>query len=202
MKKLIFDSSTISLLFSNLVIIFLSFIQKWEVSTILWVYWIQSIIIGFFQFLKILSLKKFSTENFTINNEPALPTSQTKVSTAFFFLFHYGFFHFIYAIFLASVIAKTPENFLSILTGSTIFFLNHFYSFVHNKINDQKLTPNIGHLMFAPYLRIIPMHLVIVIGALLTNQALLVVFLFLKTFTDLLAHIFKHDLLTVRTPQT
>src|SRR3989344_9635074 len=99
-KNLLADSSVLSLLFSNLLVIILAIVQKWEVSTVLWVYWMQSIIIGFFQFLKILSLKKFSTENFTVNNQPALPTTKTKLFTAFFFMFHYGFFHFIYAIFL------------------------------------------------------------------------------------------------------
>lgn len=186
------DSSSVSLLVSNIIIIILGLVQKWEISTVLWVYWTQSIIIGFFQFLRILSLRKFSTGNFTINNQPVLPTEKTKTSTAFFFAFHYGFFHFIYAIFLASVVAKTPENFLSILIGSSVFFVNHFFSFIHNKINDQKFKQNIGALMFAPYARIIPMHLIIIIGALLTNQALLILFLILKTAVDLLTHVLKH----------
>lgn len=201
-RKYLLDPSSISLLLSNFIVIILAVTQNWDVSTLLWIYWIQSIIIGFFQFLKILSLKQFSTENFTINNQPAQPTINTKLFTAFFFLFHYGFFHFIYAIFLASVVAKAPENLLSILIGSAIFFLNHLYSFVHNKINDQKLTPNIGKIMFSPYARIIPMHLVIIVGALLTNQVLLVAFLLLKTVIDLLTHIFKHNQLTQRTLQS
>ena len=175
------DLSAVTLLLSNLLVIVLAISQNWDISTILWVYWVQSIIIGLFQFLRILSLKNFSTENLTINNVPASPTIQTKFFTAFFFAFHYGFFHFIYAIFLASVVAKTPENFLSFLIGSSVFFLNHLYSFIHNRITDEKLKPNIGTLMFAPYIRIVPMHLVIIIGALLGNQAKLIFFLSLKT---------------------
>lgn len=75
------NPSTIILLVSNLIVIILAVIQKWDTSTVLWVYWMQSIIIGFFQFLRILSLKKFSTENFKINNQPASPTTQTKTFT-------------------------------------------------------------------------------------------------------------------------
>ena len=191
MIKFFLDFSSISLLASNLIIIILAVIQKWEVSTVLWVYWMQSVIIGFFQFLRILSLKKFSTENFTINNQPVSPTIQTKISTAFFFIFHYVFFHFIYAIFLFILFTKQTLDFANLLTGGLIFFLNHVFSFYHNKTLDQQKIQNIGWLMFAPYVRIVPMHLIIIFGVIL-GQSTLIVFLLLKTFIDLLMHSLKH----------
>lgn len=166
------DSSTISLLFSNLAIIILSIIQKWDLSTILWVYWMQSIIIGFFQFFKILSLRTF---------------------TAFFFAFHYGFFHFIYAIFLYNFFQNSPGlNFQDLLLGSAIFFVNHFFSFIQNRVQDEKLKPNINTLLFQPYIRIIPMHLVLILGIILGNQSKLIFFLILKTLADLATHIIKN----------
>lgn len=186
------NPSIISLLISNLIVIFLAVIQRWEVSTVFWVYWMQSIIIGFFQFLKILSLKKFSTENFTINNKPALPTSQTKIFTAFFFVFHYGFFHLLYAIFLFNFFQfNQPLDFKYLFTGGLIFFLNHAFSFYQNRIIDEQRLQNIGTLMFTPYARIIPMHLIIIFGALL-GQSALMVFLILKTLVDILMHTIKH----------
>ncbi|MBI2593474.1 hypothetical protein HYW44_02420 [Candidatus Daviesbacteria bacterium] len=191
-KYFLFDFSTISLLFSNIIIIILAVAQKWDVATVLWVYWMQSIIIGFFQFLRILSLKNFSTENFTINNRSVEPTPGTKLYTAFFFLFHYGFFHFIYAIFLFNFFTNKLLNFTYLFMGGFIFFLNHFFSFYHNRIVDQQKTQNIGQLIFAPYARIIPMHLIIIFGAFL-GQSTLIVFLLLKTLADLVMHIFKHQ---------
>lgn len=191
LKKYFADSSTLSLLFSNILIIILALAQKWEISTILWVYWMQSIIIGFFQFLKILSLKKFSTENFKINSHPALPTAQTKAFTAFFFVFHYGFFHFIYAIFLFNFFTDKSLDSAYIIIGGLIFFLNHTFSYFHHKIIDEQKLQNIGQLMFFPYVRIIPMHLIIIFGAILGKSAL-IVFLILKTITDLALHTIKH----------
>lgn len=186
------NSSIISLFISNILVIFLAIIQKWDTATILWVYWMQSVIIGFFQFLRILSLKKFSTDNFTINNHSVLPTSNTKIFTSFFFAFHYGFFHFIYAIFLFSIFKSSqPLDFKYFFIGGFIFFLNHLYSFYYNKIADEQKTQNIGQLMFYPYARIIPMHLIIIFGAILGHFTL-IIFLFLKTFTDLAMHIIKH----------
>lgn len=190
-KNYLTDFSFINLLISNLIVIILAVIQRWEVTTVLWVYWIQSIIIGFFQFLRILSLKQFSTENFIINNQPALPTAQTKTFTAFFFMLHYGFFHFIYAIFLFNFFTNKPMDFIYFFSGGLIFFLNHTFSYFHNKIIDEQKTQNIGTLMFTPYVRIIPMHLIVVFGAIL-GQSVLAVFLFLKTLADLLMHTIKH----------
>src|SRR3989344_624904 len=54
-SQFIFDSSTLGLLLSNVIVIVLAVAQKWDISTALWVYWLQSIIIGFFNFLRILS---------------------------------------------------------------------------------------------------------------------------------------------------
>lgn len=183
--------SLTSLLLSNIMVIILAIFQKWEISTVLWIYWIQSVIIGFFQFLRILSLKKFSTENFKINNQPVSPTIQTKTFTALFFIFHYGFFHFIYAIFLFNFFTNQPLNFTYLFLGGLIFFLNHFFSYRQNKIIDEQKLQNIGQLMFSPYVRIIPMHLIIILGALL-GQSTLIIFLLLKTLTDAIMHTFKH----------
>ncbi|MDP3973751.1 MAG: DUF6498-containing protein [Candidatus Daviesbacteria bacterium] len=185
------DSSVISLLFSNILVVILAVVQKWEISTVLWVYWMQSIIIGFFQFIRILSLKNFSTENFTVNNNPVSPTTQTKTFTAFFFIFHYGFFHFLYTVFLFNFFTTSTLDFKYLFAGGSIFFINHLFSFYHNRMIDQQKVQNIGQLMFSPYVRIIPMHLIIIFGAIL-GQSALFVFLLLKTLADLLMHVVKH----------
>lgn len=193
------DSSVISLLFSNILIIILAIVQRWEITTILWTYWEQSIIIGFFNFLRILSLKNFSTENFTINNHPALPTPQTKVFTAFFFVLHYGFFHLIYAIFLFQFFSSGQTLDLNYLfLGGLIFFLNHLFSYWHNKKIDEQKTQNIGQLMLAPYTRIIPMHLIIILGAFI-GQSTLLIFLLLKSTVDILMHAAKHGDIWLKT---
>lgn len=166
------DLSAIILTISNILVIILAVVQNWDISTILWVYWMQSITIGLFQFLRILSLK---------------------TSKAFFFAFHYGFFHFIYAIFLFNFFQGNAKfNFQNFLFGFLIFFANHLFSFIQNKTQDEKLKVNIGTLMFQPYIRIIPMHLIIVLGAILGNQTKLIFFLVLKSLTDLITHIIKH----------
>jgi hypothetical protein len=47
--------------------------------------------------------------------------------------------------------------------------------------------------MFTPYLRILPMHLTIVIGALFINSAAgMIMFGILKTLADLAMHLIEH----------
>jgi len=198
MATFLLDRSTLFLIVSNLLVIIFAVWQKWELSTTLWIYWLQSIIIGFFNFLRILTLKNFSVENYKINNQPAANSLSTKLFTAFFFAFHYGFFHLVYAFFLIFLIRTQDIQIASIGLGGAIFFVDHFFSFLHNKKTDDKTNPNIGKIMFSPYARIIPMHLIILFGAGLflnsQNQLLLIFFLLLKTAVDIIMHIKKHSL--------
>lgn len=197
-RNLLTDPSLWLLLFSNLVTIFFATKEGWNLSTIMWVYWFQSITIGFFNFVRILQLKEFSTEGFKINGQPAQPTQSTKIFTAFFFLFHYGFFHFGYLIFLLTgTFGKSigGVSFLdtrSIFLAALLFFVNHLFSYFYNRPRDTK-KQNIGSLMFYPYARIIPMHLTIILGSSFVSA--LPFFLVFKTFSDTVMHIVEHKVL-------
>jgi len=186
------DSPFFLLLLSNIVTIGFALYENWPLMTVLWIYWFQSVFIGLFNFIKILNLKNFTTDNFQINHRPVEPTNSTKRFTAFFFLFHYGFFHFAYLMFL------TTENtsavpIMTILIPCIFFFVNHLFSFIKNFENDTNKKQNIGSVMFFPYARIIPMHLIIVFGLTLTSSiSALLFFLILKTIADLIMHQIEH----------
>jgi len=195
-RNLLADSSLWLLLFSNFITIFFATKEGWNLSTIMWVYWFQSITIGFFNFVRILQLKEFSTEGLRINGQSVEPTQSTKIRTAFFFLVHYGLFHFGYMAFLLSgnFAISYGQNFgilelKSIFLTAIIFFVNHLFSYFYNKPKDSR-NQNIGNLMFYPYLRIIPMHLTIILGSYYVNA--LPIFLVLKTFSDAAMHIVEH----------
>ena len=55
--------------------------------------------------------------------------------------------------------------------------------------------PHIGTMMLFPYARIIPMHLIILIGGFFATEspALLVIFLTLKLYADLFMHAIEHS---------
>jgi len=193
------DPSLWFLLLSNIATIFFAITKNWNLATIMWVYWFQSITIGFFHFIRILQLKEFSTTGFEINGQPAQPTQGTKLLMAFFFLFHFGLFHCVYSIFLL-IGTFTKEygdtlNFAEvkyILLTALLFFINHLFSYLYNKPRDTK-KQNIGLLVFYPYARVIPMHLTIISAP--SFGGALPLFLTLKTVADIIMHIVEHNVL-------
>jgi hypothetical protein len=191
------NPTVISLLLANLLVMDMVVVNGWLIYEILIIYWFQSVIIGFFQFLKILSLKRFSVDGFKINNHPAKETENTKNFTAIFFAFHYGLFHFVYFIFLVAqggfIGFLSTGKFYSLSITVIIFLINHAFSFMYYKQKIALQKPNIGKLMFQPYARIVPMHLFIVSGGLLSSGPFVTVFFIsLKTIADLVMHLLEH----------
>lgn len=191
-------SSALSLVIANLVAIVLAVFEGWDLGELMLVYWAQSVIIGYFNVRRILDLNEFSTANFQINDVQPPANEQTKRSTAFFFAFHYGFFHAIYLLFLLSGDIFGGQRFqgswLMFAVCVVVFFLNHRYSYLHNKEQDESRKPNIGSIMFFPYVRIVPMHLTIIAGGAIgtTTTPALLLFLGLKTAADLVMHEIEH----------
>ncbi len=184
------DKSIWLLLFTNIVFIVAAIKGQYSFPQILMTYWVQSVIIGLFNFFKILSLKNFSTKDFSMNGKSVKNTTRTKINVAFFFLFHYGTFHLVYLIFILVEHGRRSVD-LSLLGWAALgFFLNHLFSAVYNyRTTSQK--ENIGQVMFFPYLRIIPMHLVIIFGSAM-GQGAFVFFMLLKTAVDSIMHWLEH----------
>lgn len=201
--------STWALTISNLSIIFFAVYENLGILEVLWIYWIQSVIIGVINFIKILSLKDFSTEGFKQGNKEVPVTAAAKISTAIFFLFHYGFFHVVYAIFLRSGLPMffgskaQPLSSKFFIYASLIFLINYTIEFIYY-IKEREPKPDLGAMMFAPYPRIIPMHLTIIfagfvgVGAgffsLDSSLAIIIFFTLIKTGVDIISH--NTDLLT------
>lgn len=199
-KRLSFfsDISIWALLISNLITIYFTITQDWSIDLIIWTYLIQSIIIGIFNFIRILTLNKFSTVGFkvystqNINGKIKLKNEKiTKEKTAFFFLLYYGSFNLAYAIFL--IFLGLTKISYSIVPITILFLLNHLFSFYYNKKSDEGNILNIGQLVIKPFIRIIPMHLIIMLGVLVSkNIASLIIFMLLKTIADIISHIIEH----------
>jgi len=190
-----------SLIFTNLLVIFFALYQSWNIVDLIIVYWAQSVIIGIFNFFRILGLEDYSTEGFRENGVRPLANKATKIRTAIFFAFHYGFFHLIYFGFIMSFVAfsdiSSGGQFFYILLGIVLFFINHLISYRQN-IAELKSGLNIGTMMFRPYIRIIPIHLLIVFfGAFLASKnnshlmytLVLLTFLALKIGADIVMHL-------------
>lgn len=192
------SESTRQLLIANAVTAALALALRWPLDTLLWPYWIQSVIIGWYSRRRMLALHQFSTDGFTMNNQPVPATPASLHKVARFFSFHYGFFHFVYLVFLFT---RRPVfawwDWLGLLAAAASFAATHRASFQRNLEADARGRPNLGTLMFLPYARIIPMHFTILLGASVASSSTLAVLLFasLKTVADVLMHHVEHSVL-------
>jgi hypothetical protein len=186
-----------AILLSNAFTIGLAVIENWEIRTVLIIYWAQSVIIGIFNFFRMILLKNFSTKGLTSNGEPVPETSSGKWSTAIFFAFHYGAFHVAYAGFIfGGSWALGMLDLFWIVVAVAAFLWGHWFSFQKNVATDLAGRPNLGTMMFLPYARIIPMHLSGISGLEFGADRLAVPpFLLLKTFADWLMHVVEHQVL-------
>lgn len=191
------DGSLWALLGANALTLAVALWQGWDPRYLMLVYWAQSVVIGVSNVFRMLALDRFSTENFRVNGRAVEPTPATKRQTAAFFAMHYGLFHALYLAFLVSE-GDGP----ALIDGwfglcAVLFAANHLYSHRYNVAIDRRGTPNIGTLMFTPYLRIVPMHLTLIFGGLFGGFGL-VLFVAMKTLADVAMHLVEHQQLRKR----
>jgi hypothetical protein len=187
------DRSLTFLLLTNLVTVVWAVLQQWDVTDLLWICWGQSVIIGYYNVHRIVDLDRFSTDGFPIKTRPVEPTSETQRCTAVCFALHYGLFHLGYGVFLLTTFRIQPGFPLAgVLLCILAFYFNHRFSYRYNRERDRD--PNIATLMFFPYVRIIPMNFMILLGGRFAgdNTVALVLFLLLKTAADVAMHIVEH----------
>lgn len=179
--------STLALLASNALTLALALIFDWETGWLVWPYWIQSVVIGWYARKRMLALRDFTTEGFTSGGQRVSEDESGKRSTASFFSLHYGFFHAVYFVFLCvhHTVANPRDIALLALCGlSFVYSQQQTYAVQHTA--DVEGKPSLGALMFLPYLRVIPMHLIILASAALGSGLLMTLcFTVLKTASDL-----------------
>ncbi|MEX0910128.1 MAG: DUF6498-containing protein, partial [Candidatus Paceibacterota bacterium] len=117
-----------------------------------------------------------------------------------FFFIHYGGFHLVYLIFLFALFPIGVSDFKAVIVLGFLFFVNHLVSYVVNYRQDQKNKKTMAHTMMLPYVRIIPMHAIVVIGSVVGGGV--VFFLILKTITDILSHEVEHRLMAILDPKS
>jgi len=213
------DSAIWGILGSNALTLVMAVWQDWGMLGLMWPFWIQSVIIGWYSRQRILKLDRFSTENFKINDRAVDPTPATQRKVANFFAVHYGGFHAAYFAFLwIATLESIGDGTMPVRmedTGETVmvqvgqlglvdwlifaglavsFWRSHRASHEEHVAADLARVPNIGTLMFLPYARIIPMHMTIVLGTMLGSGAVWL-FALLKTGADLVMHKVEHGLL-------
>ena len=176
------------LILSNAGTLVAALLLHWDFGWLLWPYWMQSVIIGWYARKRMLGLDRFSTEGFTSNGQRVPEDESGKRSTARFFVMHYGIFHLMYLGFLSGMHAvKSPADMLVLFACGISFVLSQRQTYAAQHAADLRGKPNLGTLMFTPYLRVVPMHMAIIFGSAMGGGiAAIWLFTGLKTASDLL----------------
>ena len=206
------DTTVLSLIAVNLFLIVFALFEGWSLATVIFIYWFQSLIIGFFTVLTLLSLNENDLMSWTAASDPSGESTARfagygRYLIAGFFALHYGLFHFGYYTFLIDFGFSgqlSPWTNPDVLIACGLFFLNHLYSFLYYRKRDQKPhdATYLKEVFTTPYYRIIPMHITIMAAGFTSiifyaagfdsTPLLLVLFLCLKTYVDVRMHLAKH----------
>lgn len=181
--------SAVLLIIVNLIPIIGIALYKWNPYDIIILYWLENIVIGIYNFLRILFARK------TVGG------IQKNSSYAFFFLLHYGIFNLVQGAILAFTILNKSSFILNDdYAGLLVFFvalmISHGFSFFYNYIGKKEyLNVSARIQMFSPYGRVVVMHLTILFGlgaSIYTESSFMILFVILKMIFDLLAHANVH----------
>ena len=202
---------------ANLAVIVFFVFYGGSILQALWIYWLQSVIIGAVNVVRILGQKNISFENIKIEGmgAGALPLDklQTKkaqdmirIFFAAFFSLHYGGFHLVYMVFLIAFSSHVPFTFNGAETGVSLgsasaaavllsglgFAIHHVLSYLEERrdiAGQPQPVVKVWAIMFRPYARILPLHLIIIFGPIAAiafgNAWVFVAFMVLKTIADI-----------------
>ena len=172
---------------SNLVPLYGIVLLGWNLSVILLLYWLESLVFGFYAILKMMiapgGLKKFFL----------IP----------FFCIHFGGFMLVHLLAIITFLVKFFD--VAGLDANQIkfylltAFLSHGASFILNFVGKKEYQrSSVDREMASPYKRIFLMQFTIVIGAFLyltlkfNSTAILILLILAKTGADLFSHITQH----------
>lgn len=186
LKNIVSDQEFWLILLFNVALVASYYVGEISASLVIMLYYFQSLFIGIQYFIRLSAMGILYHK---------IDPKYSRFGIAIFFLFHYGMFHFVYFIFLISIVVKMPGTvdpgavkiFLIALLGNTVL------STISDVKRDRAELKVPAVVMFQPYFRVVPMHLFIMLAfatdslETLTNAFLL--FIVLKTVADVGMHI-------------
>jgi hypothetical protein len=199
-------TAAVTLVLANLVPLAGVLFFGWNVWTIVIVYWLENGVVGIVNVFKIRRAAgpyEPGKPTMTLNGRPVDASSTAGLVS--FFALHYGLFWVVHGVFVLSLPLFAamgsngpdlgpPPSILSIALATLALAISHGLSYKLNYIGrGEYLRVSPASQVFAPYGRLVALHLTIIIGALaigLTGApvAAIVVLVLVKTVFDLGLH--------------
>lgn len=200
--------AVVALVFANLVPLIGVLFLGWSVWNILIVYWLENGVVGVYNVLKILRAEGSDlAPGFTVNGRS--PDTLAKAALIPFFVMHYGIFWVVHGVFVLTlplftgmfgfVVGTTTAIDLGWIAFAVVaLVVSHGLSFWWNFLRAgeyRRVSP--GRQMFAPYGRLVVLHLTIIFGAMAViatgaPAAALTILVLAKIALDLGFHLAEH----------
>jgi len=199
--------AVVALVVANLIPLIGVLFFGWSVWNILVIYWLENGIVGLINVLKMAVATGDEVTpgvTFMVNGRPA--TSATKMGLIPFFIVHYGIFWFVHGIFvltLPAFFSLMSDDGMTLDLGPVVFAalglaISHGLSFWWNFLHGGEYQRTAAAaLMFAPYKRLVALHITIIFGAFAVMftgapAAAVAVLVAIKTAIDLGLHLAEH----------
>ena len=199
--------AVVALVVANLIPLIGVLFFGWSVWNILVIYWLENGIVGVINVLKMSVATGDEVTpgmTFMVNGRPA--TSATKMGLIPFFIVHYGIFWFVHGIFvltLPAFFSLMSDDGMTLDIGPVVFAalglaISHGLSFWWNFLHGGEYRrTTAAALMFAPYKRLVALHITIIFGAFAVMftgapAAAVAVLVAIKTAIDLGLHLAEH----------
>ena len=200
-----------ALVIFNLMPIFGALFFDWDISSVLILYWLENLIIGFYTLLKIASAQGAPHQPIISHISGKTKKLYSKKAYFFFFIFIYGIFTAVHGGLVITFFRQghlSPWEIGPALLG---LFLSHGISYRNNFIQKgEYLTASPDRQMLAPFKRVMVMHITVLIGGFLAGAAgavnqiagkpiidaalpALLILVAIKIIIDLLSHLYEHN---------
>ena len=175
-----YSYSVIALIVANLTPLVGVFFWGWEFFPIFFFYWLESVVVGLYTVLKMVTADK------------------GRLGAIFlvpFFLVHYGIFTAVHGTFVFALFGPSTILLKNIILAGITLFVSHGISYFSNFIGKKEyLAASPNDLMGAPYRRVVVMHLTIIFGGIFLKAfgapfVALLLLICLKTCIDVMAHL-------------
>lgn len=210
------DRAVPAIVLTNGGVLLMALVLDWSALQLMWPFWMQSLIIGWYARRRMLKLTDFCTDGMQINGRSVPPTPRSLRKVANFFALHYGGFHAGYLVFLIAMSATADAAGYVMVTNESTgvqspvyighvdvldfvvyvvlaagFWHTHRASHLAHVAADLGRRPKLGTLMMVPYARVLPMHLTIILAFAL-GGGMVWLFVVLKTAADVAMHKAEH----------
>jgi hypothetical protein len=182
------------LLLNNIVPVVGLFFYGWRIFDVLFFFWIEIVIIGFFNIIKILSSRKDEKLPFRYNqvgNHLLTSQLQVKVASVLIFVAWYGMYLGFFLLILNKVSGRFFDSSLLVFALSPL--ISHSISFFLNYILKKEfINTSPWEQIFKPFWRTIPIVTILALFSIFGQFVTLLVFLFIKTVGDYHVHTNEH----------